>query len=688
MVKPAIRKLKGYAFDPSLSIRLDTAQVNRVIYTVEWEDLLTVAGAMAETSNRVLTDAETKVYSPSLPIGEYIEIFDIDPASGEVWYPPVDLNNRYILAQDGLEPSVSNPQFHQQMVYAVIMTTIKNFEYALGRKIQWAERLTIKPKSAKANDDSQTPNFEFVPRLRVYPHALRQANAYYNPLKKSILFGYFPAQPARPDLHIPGGTIFTCLSHDIIAHETTHAILDGLKRRYIEDTHPDTRAFHEAFADIVALFQHFTFPEVLKHQIAKTRGDLNAQNLLGQLASEFGKAMGGHSSLRDAIGHTDPDTGKWQPHIPNTNDYATKLEFHERGSILVAAIFEVFLNIYKNKIRKFLRIATNGTGVLPDGELHPDLIDILAKEASSIALTMLRICVRAIDYCPPIDITFGDYLRALITADMDAVPNDTENIRVAFIEAFQRRGIFPKGIKSMAVESLVYEHCPQIDLGDSNATVFNDFLKGFKEAISYQTDRKKIHDITKDFIRGSNNTKLGLHGRINLKFIQSIGGKRFEELAGLDFEGSQDICKKNGFNFSSRTNTAAYSIDNLWLANRITPDGRINNHVIVTMVQKRGIVAQVEDDKFKIKECFVPKSEDNHSKAPNEFIFRGGCTLIFDLDTEKLKYAISKSINDESRMEAQFRYTSGYFNPDAGPTYFDDNMLINLSGPFAFMHSH
>ena len=42
--------------------------------------------------------------------------------------------------------------------------------------------------------------------------------------------------------------MFTCLSHDIVAHETTHAILDGVHRRYIDATHPDTRAFHEAFS--------------------------------------------------------------------------------------------------------------------------------------------------------------------------------------------------------------------------------------------------------------------------------------------------------------------------------------------------------------------------------------------------------------------------------------------------------
>ena len=59
-------------------------------------------------------------------MGEYLEVIDVDPASG-VLYQPVNLNDSRILAQNGLAPSESNPQFHQQMVYAVAMATIGHF---------------------------------------------------------------------------------------------------------------------------------------------------------------------------------------------------------------------------------------------------------------------------------------------------------------------------------------------------------------------------------------------------------------------------------------------------------------------------------------------------------------------------------------------------------------------------------
>jgi hypothetical protein len=112
--KPAFRKLRGYAFDPITSLDLDTAEINQIVYKVPWEEHL----------------------QPG-PEGESIKVIDRDPASNAT-YKPVDLNDFVLLASDGLTPSETNPQFHQQMVYAVVMSTITNFEKALGRKVMWS----------------------------------------------------------------------------------------------------------------------------------------------------------------------------------------------------------------------------------------------------------------------------------------------------------------------------------------------------------------------------------------------------------------------------------------------------------------------------------------------------------------------------------------------------------------------
>jgi len=97
------------------------------------------------------------------------------------------------------------------------------------------------------------------------------------------------------------------------------------------------------------------------------------------------------------------------------------------------------------------------------------------------------------------------------------------------------------------------------------------------------------------------------------------------------------------------------------------------------------VIAEIdEDDIFRIKGYFVI---DNGKKFPDGgFIFRGGATLIFDLDKECLKYAIKKDIDNKERIEQQFRYNFGE-EASEDAIYFDDETLSALSGPFAFMHT-
>jgi hypothetical protein len=690
--RPAFRKLRGYAFDPSLSLKMDTVSINDIVYKIPWEDVI------------------------EGPIGEYLEVVDYDPAFGK-FYQPVDLNNPFILAQDGLDPSESNPMFHQQMVYAVAMLTIKNFEKALGRKILWASRRLKDPKKYE----------EPVWRLRIYPHALREANAYYSPVKKSLLFGYFASTPADETRHMPDSLVFTCLSHDIIAHETTHAILDGMHNFYNEPTNPDMLAFHEAFADIVALFQHFSFPEVLKHQIAKTKGDLGTENLLGQLAQEFGNAVGGYGSLRDAIGSMDEETNTWKPAVPDPEDYKTIMEPHARGSILVAAVFEAFLNIYKRRVADLVRLASEGTGILRQGEIHPDLVNRLAQEASKSAGHVLGMCIRALDYCPPVDLTFGDFLRAIITGDVDMVADDSRNYRLAFIEAFRKRGIYPEGIKTLSVDSLRFDQLSIKYLADATGTeiktdvanekvgsetrkilgAINGFLKEYADEVKYKNNRVEIYNITKKYIRGEYNDTprgqvdiiQGLHRRIDVKFSRS---EDFAKLTGLAFvENFSEL----GVQKSKRYKGPTFQIQNLRLVSRVGPHNNQVNHVIFSIYQKSGVRFFEEEFLGHYQPPLDPvpgEDSDSAFKTPEHgFILRGGCTLIFDLDNMELKYAITKPLlNMEAieqgvpminmkRVESQYNFQYG--EDDTGSNefslYFGDG-VNRITEPFAFLHQH
>jgi hypothetical protein len=492
-----------------------------------------------------------------------------------------------------------------------------------------------------------------------------------------------------------------------------------------EATNLDMLAFHEAFADIVALFQHFTFPKVLEHQIAKTRGDLQTQNLLGQLAQQFGTAIGRYGSLRDALGTVDEETRVWKPSEPNPDDYRSIKEPHSRGSILVAAVFEAFTSIYKSRAADLMRIASNGTGILPQGELHPDLVRRLAREASKAAGHVLNMCIRALDYCPPVDLNFGDYLRAIITADIDLVADDVREYRLAFIDAFRRRGIYPEGIKTLSVDSLRFSLLnigyiidakgKEIRTDAGNYTVgtetkkllgiINGFLRDYGNAIKYVNNREDIYKVTRDYIGGKKGVNgepdiMGLHQRINIKFLNSSD---FGRLTGLAFRRDAD---RLGIRGSVRYAGPAFQIINLRLVSRVGPDGNQINEVIFSITQKSGIL--YKEGKFAGFYTPVPSIDlKNPKKRPPKlpeggFEFMGGCTLIFDLDTQRLKYAISKPILDMDSLERggglkiNMKRVETQYNlqNEAGDLPFSEYALYFGSGgckvaePFAFLHQH
>jgi hypothetical protein len=453
-----VRPLQVYAFDPTLG----RGRGNHVTLAVPYEPL-----------------------QPG-PTGRRLQVVDYD-STNDRYYPPVKLDVPRLMLQGGLQPSESNPQFHQQMVYAVASETIRHFEFALGRPAKWGFRRT--------RNIARGEN-----RLRLLPHGAHEANAYYSRKLKGIVFGYFQALDGDAGSNIPGQLVFTCLSHDIIAHEMTHALIDGQRSHFLLPTGFDTPAFHEGFADIVALLQHFSFKEALLDTVQRTAGKLHradldpvsmpigdrpmiaaemgAKNSLVELAKQFGEAMGKRAALRSALGRP-----------PDPRDLDKLLEPHERGAILVAAVFDAFFSAYLGRTRDLLRIARAGGASVTPGELHPSLVERLASDASKAADQFLNVCIRALDYCPPVDITFGDFLRAMITADADLVPDDDLGYRDALIRAFRLRGIYPDGARTMSEESLRWTPFDggrkiSVDLTFDLAQEENDELEGARQGLN------------------------------------------------------------------------------------------------------------------------------------------------------------------------------------------------------------
>lgn len=397
---PIYRPLKIYTIDPS-SRRLEgqTAEIN-----IPYERL--VPGPV---SARFSVEA-----NGDGPLGSY---------------PPVDLDEPRLLIVNGHDPAPTDPVFHHQMVYAVAMSTCSAFRTALGREMSWGFNGR---------------------RLKLVPHAFEEANARYVREREALEFGWYRVPPEQAGELPPNGLVFACLSHDIIAHELTHALLDGLRVRFDRATNPDVPAFHEAFADLVALFQRFSYKEVVRANIIRTGGDLAKDSDLLRFAFEIARGQGS-AALRAVDLAADK---KYDPTLPD----------HDLGTILVSAIIEAFLTIYGRKSEPLIRMANHGERAVGEGGyMSAELIDALAHLASRLASQFLGMCIRAIDYCPPVDIDFGEYLRALITADRALVPDDPFAYREALIHAFRRRRIYPAGVTSLTEDALLWRP-PTIDV--------------------------------------------------------------------------------------------------------------------------------------------------------------------------------------------------------------------------------
>lgn len=645
MNPPVYRQLRGYSLDPGFSTRLDTAGINEITYQVQWEDV-------------------TKG-----PCGQYFEVIDVDPAS-DCFYDPVNLNDVNLLAQNGLAPSEGNPKFHQQFVYTIAMKTLEHFEASLGRKIIWAPY----HRGSKSGDGPRKydPNrreeeYVYVPQLRLYPHAFRKANAYYSREKKAVLFGYFEAAAKVQGTNFPGGVIFSCLSPDIVAHELTHAILDSIHPRFIENTNPDVAAFHEAFADIVALLQRFTITPLVEHQIARTRGNLSEYSVLGELATQFGNALQqSRGALRGAIGEIDPKTGKWKRLMPDPTRIQTQYECHDRGAILVATFFDAFIRLYNARTEDLLRIASNGTGILQPGAIHPDLVKRLAETACTIASHLLHICIRALDYCPPVDINYGDFLRAVITADLDTSPRDANGYRLALIEAFRSWGIFPDRVNTLSPESLQWTK--PTGLTDAEKKVWRSIADRLKPDIRDIVDYSlRPGDNREEIYHKSNVLQAKLHGMLQAKAEGTTDGVWTSFLGKLGLTNQPVQFEYEGKKIS-KPSAPKLEVHKVRPVYRVGREGKIIEQILITLTQTLYL----------------------HAPELDNPVFRGGCTLILNMSGNyDVEYIIYKNVRSEHRFTDQMNFQLG---KTAVPTSFTESMYEQDGGNtklnFAHLHFH
>lgn len=524
------------------------------------------------------------------PAGYRVQVIDYDSSTGTHYMPLV-----YSPAKNGIyrdpfkirtdSDILDDPNFHEQNVYAIIMRTLARFEFALGRRIGWGF------------DGHQ---------INVAPHAFADANAFYSDRDRALMFGYFRSP-------LTGKNVFSCLSHDVVAHETTHAILDGLRKRYTAPSSPEQAGFHEGFADLVALLSVFSLRDIVRFLLerdedapvsqsapavnvnpsASSNSDLIhaeklekknlKQSILFGLAKEMGQEMSGvrGRALRRSLDINPLSSADAEP-------YLKQLAFeepHRCGELLVAAVLNAFIEVWDQRIK------TLKNQNMSSQYLNLNLVVENGAEAAGHLLTM---AIRALDYTPPTDIKFSDYLSAILTADKETVPDDTKyNYRQQIKESFKAFGITP------ASEEPDGAWQPVEDEFKYDRTHFESLMRDPTEIFRFVWD---------------NRAKLNLDDRAYTK-VQSVRP-----------------CL------------------------RISPDGFALRETVAEYVQMTKVRAD------ELQQLFPPIGKPNQMPKDTEVTLYGGGTLIFD-EYGRLKYHIVNNIFSQTlqadRIDYLWRY--GYF---------------------------
>jgi hypothetical protein len=264
---------------------------------------------------------------------------------------------------------------------------------ALGREVPWASEAS---------------------RLRILPQGMYEANAYYSRQTRALHFGYFNDGKR---------VIKTALSHDIVAHETAHAILDGLRPFYLEASHPDTAAFHEYTGDLAAMLSLFRQREFVGQLVEAPRKHPSFFDLVSNLAPEVGQGLyrdADRSFLRTARNNRTYD------------DVEEETDPHVRCQVLTGLAFDLLREVFALRGKTPMSLEL--------GESRQTTFAHLVTTARHV----LQMLLRPLDLLPPGAITFPEYASILLKIDRRFHPDDKIGYRAALERLLKKRGLHPE----------------------------------------------------------------------------------------------------------------------------------------------------------------------------------------------------------------------------------------------------
>lgn len=358
------------------------------------------------------------------PVVRRVAVLDFDSETGKrrpgvpFRLPSGRRLGRYQISDEG---DIYASDFMAVNVFSTVFRTMHMFEEpeTLGRPLVWGFN---------------------GPQLLVVPRAGEWANAFYDRESRSLQFFFFenPQDPAHK--------VYTCLSRDIVSHETGHAILDGIAPRLYDAITPESLALHEAVADLVAVVMAFRSGELREAILKETNGSIANVNAFSSIAEEFGQVLYHRGYLRDLRNSL---------HM----DQVDHSEPHELSQVLSAALYKMIIGMHERWWQKY------------SGKGAPLNFSKSGKALGSAVDQFKRMAFRALDYLPPAEVSFADYARAIIAADQASHP-DSGQERQFIRQEFVERGIV-SGPEALEIQTN-FEH-PAVQALDLETLVSSDW---------------------------------------------------------------------------------------------------------------------------------------------------------------------------------------------------------------------
>ncbi len=333
-------------------------------------------------------------WEPGLTDGPTSARITVEDSYGGIKRPPAKWDEkRHCFVDPQGQPiaaKLNNDQFHQVNVWAIAQRILDFYEdfTVLGRPVPWGfngNRLIIKPHASTEETEERGTG--------------------YDPVTKSLEFAY---------IH---DTVYACLSHDIVAHEIGHAVLDGMRPYFYDSWTVETLAFHEFVADLTAIMSAFRNNYVRNIFVNCLEKGLPEKDFLAEIGEEFGKAALNSDFIRTAQNNfTMENIRDWEKSCPED-------AFHKSSQVLTGLIYDLLLELYQGYKKRTKPKHTPN------------------QAAWHVTERVTRMALQPLDFLPPVDVTFDDYVEAFLIRDALLDPEDEHGYRPLFRELCKKRNI-------------------------------------------------------------------------------------------------------------------------------------------------------------------------------------------------------------------------------------------------------